>query len=68
MPPKSKGKAAAQTSTLVAHNFLPQLAKPQSIKGEFIAMEGQSRRDIIVFARGDLWALIRFQRVEKCNC
>ena len=36
-----KKKAPTQTSTLTEHNFLPQLGKPQSVVGDFIAMAGR---------------------------
>ena len=38
MAPKRK---AATSSKLVAHNFLPTLAKPASVIGDYIAMQGK---------------------------
>ena len=38
----AKGKKpAGKTSKLVAHNFLPTLVKPNSVIGDYIAMQGK---------------------------
>jgi len=39
MPPKRK--AAAPTSKLVAHNFLPLLTKPAAVIGDYVSIQGK---------------------------
>ena len=38
---KGKKPAGGKTSKLVAHSFLPTLVKPNSVIGDYIAMQGK---------------------------
>ena len=41
LPPCKNERSCSQSSTLVAHNFLPTLQKPQQTVGEFISIAGR---------------------------